>query len=105
MIGRALAVAVSGLKANALRANVAAANIVNLNTPGFEGRRTRAVGVTTNGAPARDTGVRAEIIGDGPVGLATEFTRLIEAEIAYRASAGVIRTAEEIARETIDLVA
>ena len=47
----------------------------------------------------------AQIIADGEVDLAQEFTRLIEAEAAYRANAGVIRAAEDIERESVDVIA
>ena len=51
----------------------------------------------------------ARVISGGETGgegdLAREFIRLIEAESAYRANAGVIRTAGDIERESVNLIA
>jgi len=47
----------------------------------------------------------ARIIAAGEVDLAFEFTRLIKAEAAYRANAGVFRTVEDIERESVDVLA
>ncbi len=107
-IAQVLATAVSGLKASALKANVAATNIVNQNTAGYKARSVRTLSQVTS-QPFGGGGVVAQIIADsqagGEVDLALEFTRLIEAEAAYRANAAVIRTAEDIEREAVDLIA
>jgi len=98
-----LAVAISGLQANALRANVAANNIVNQNTPGFRAGEVRTSSIVTAGSALG--GVQAQVFEAGEVEVAMEFSRLILAETAYRAAAATVRVAEEMARETIDIVA
>ncbi|MCH7936194.1 MAG: hypothetical protein IH994_03760 [Proteobacteria bacterium] len=104
-IGRALAIAVSGINANGLRANVAATNIVNQNTPGFKAGEIRAVSRQPASSAAGGSGVTAQIIESGRVDLALEFNRLIEAEAAYRAGVGVIQGSEEIERDLVDVIA
>ena len=102
----ALTTAISGLRAASKRADAAAGNIANLDTPGY---RTADVRTTTlRAASGLDggAGVQAQIIaGDEGVDLAREAVRLIEAELAYGANAAVFRTAEELSREAIDLTA
>lgn len=97
-----LAIAISGLQANALRANVAANNIVNQNTAGFEAGQVRTSSVVTAGA---SSGVQAEVFAAGAVDVATEFSRLILAETAYKAAAATIRVAEDLAQKTVDIIA
>ena len=104
VIGQALATAVSGLKVSALKANVAATNIVNQNTAGYKTKYVRTLSQVTSQAFGGG-GVVARVIADGEVDLAQEFIRLIEAEAAYRANAGVIRTAEDMEREIVDVIA
>ena len=62
MIGSILATAVSGINANALRANVAANNIVNQNSPAFQAGRVNTVSVVTEGEPARGGSVRTQVV-------------------------------------------
>lgn len=98
-----LAIAISGLLANALRAGVAANNIVNQNTPGFKAGEVRTSPIVTAGSALG--GVQAQVFEAGDVEVAMEFSRLILAETAYRAAAATVRVAEEMARETVDIVA
>lgn len=105
VIGRALAIAVSGINANALRANVAATNIVNVNTPGYKAGEVRTISQQTTSSAAGGSGVTAQVIESGQVDLALELTRLIEAEAAYRAGVRVIQTSEEIERYLVDIIA
>ena len=105
VIGRALAIAVSGINANALRANVAATNIVNVNTPGYKAGEVRTISQQTTSSAAGGSGVTAQVIESRQVDLALELTRLIEAEAAYRAGVRVIQTSEEIERYLIDIIA
>ncbi len=98
-----LAIAVSGLQANALRAAVAANNIVNQNTAGFAAGQVRTASVVTVGSNLG--GVQAQVFEGGDVEVATEFTRLILAETAYKAAAATIRVAEDLAQKTVDIVA
>jgi flagellar hook protein FlgE len=101
-----LATAISGLQANSLRAGVAANNIVNQNTPGFKAGEVRTSSIVTAGSALG--GVQTQVyetgFGTGDVDVAMEFSRLILAENAYRASAATVRIAEEMARETVDIV-
>jgi flagellar hook protein FlgE len=98
-----LAIAISGLQANGLRASVAANNIVSQNTAGFKAGQVRTSAVVTAGSSLG--GVQAQVFEAGDVELATEFSRLILAETAYRAAAATIRVAEEMARNTVNIVA
>jgi flagellar hook protein FlgE len=98
-----LTIAISGLQANALRAGIAANNIVNQNTPGFKAGEVRTSAITTAGSTLG--GVQAQVFETGDVDVATEFSRLILAETAYRAAAATVRVAEEMARETVNIVA
>jgi len=103
-IAQVLASAITGLSVNALKANVVAANIVNQNTDGYKAKSVRTLSQVT-ARPSNGGGAVARIIAEGEVDLALEFTRLIEVEAAYRANAGVIRVAEEIERESVNVIA
>ena len=104
--------AVSGLEAASRRADVAADNIVNANTPGFRPARVAAQAVVAgSGAGPLDggSGVRAQVAAGSadsdPGGtVATGFVELIRAETAFRAAAALVRTADQIAGETVDIV-
>lgn len=102
-----LAIAISGLQANALRASVAANNIVNQNTPDFKVGEVRTSSIVTAGSALG--GVQAQVFetgfGTDDVDVAMEFSRLILAENAYRVAAATVRVAEEMARETVDIIA
>ena len=105
IIGRALTTSISGLNANALRVNVAAKNIVNQNTPEFKAERVRTVSINTTQGAVGGSGVVAQVIkSENEVDLAFEFTRLIEAQAAYRAGVKAVQTAEEMERETINIL-
>ena len=103
-IGKTLAVAVSGVKANALQANVAANDIVNASTPDFKARKARTTSLTPSPLEPGG-GVSAQLIGGGDVDVATAFTRPIEADIAYRANIKNTETIEGIETEVIDILA
>ena len=105
-IERVLTAAVSGLRANAKKAGVAAANIVNQSTAGYKAVEVRTVSRTTGTfAGSNGNGVVAELAAGNQVDVALEFTRLIEAEAAYKASASVIRISEDLHRKVIDIIA
>lgn len=104
MIDSLLNTAISGLKTASKRAEVAANNIVNVTTDGFTADRVQQSSITTNSNPAGGSGVQAQIISSGePTDLATEIVKLIEAEVAYKASIETLRTAEDIADEVLDI--
>ena len=100
-----LSTVVSGLRDNALRAQTAANNIVNQNTPGFERQDARSVSLV-NAAPNDDgAGVQTQILAqDTPVDVARELTTLIAAEAAYKANAQVLRETEDLADTLVDIV-
>ena len=116
-IGSILSTAVSGLTASSSRAAVAAHNIVNTMTPGFHRSEvvTSSV-VTTQGSKTSYTsgGVRALVrpapgvatldAGISETFLARDFADLILAETAYKASVKMLKTADEMGRQTLDLV-
>ena len=105
IVGRTLATAISGLNATALRVSVSASNIVNQNTPGFKAKEVHTVTINTGPFSGGGSGVVAQIVGAGEgVDLALEFTRLIEAEVAYKAGIKIIQTAEEMEREAVNIV-
>ncbi|MSO93895.1 MAG: hypothetical protein EXQ86_10910 [Rhodospirillales bacterium] len=103
-ITRVLSGAVSGLLAGASRATAAANNIVNANTPGYTpiGAETTSL-VAGTGLRATGSGVNVVFVQEVGLDLGSEFGRLIEAEVAYRASAQVVKTADEMARRLVDV--
>lgn len=103
-ISSALSSAVSGLAANAASVQAVAGNIANANTPGYRAVRVRTSSVVTGGGYSPG-GVQVTSVRQGEVDLAREFTRLIQAEISYTANAQVVRTADDLARKLIDVVA
>ena len=104
MIDSVLNTAISGLRVASQRAEVAANNIVNVSTDGFTADSVQQSSIVTNSTPAGGSGVQAQIInGNQPTDLASEIVALIEAEIAYKASAETLRTAEELANELVDI--
>jgi flagellar hook protein FlgE len=104
MIDSLLNTAISGLKTASKRAEVAANNIVNLSTDGFDADRVQQSSIVTDSTPAGGSGVQAQIIaGNQPTDLASEIVNLIEAEVAYKASAATLRTAEDLADELVDI--
>lgn len=106
MIDSLLNTAISGLKTASKRAEVAANNIVNINTDGFTADRVQQSSIVTNSNPSGGSGVQAQIInGNQPTDLANEIVKLIEAEVAYKASIETLRTAEDLADELIDIKA
>ena len=104
MIDSLLNTAISGLKTASKRAEVAANNIVNVSTDGFNADRVQQSSIVTDSSPGGGSGVQAQIIaGNQPTDLASEIVNLIEAEVAYKASAATLRTAEDLADELVDI--
>lgn len=91
-------IAVSGLNANATRAEVAANNVVNQNTPGFRPTRVETTSLVADRDLDGGAGVQVQLLdgGDEGVNLVTEFTQLIASKVAYKASAALIRTGTEL---------
>ncbi len=100
-----LSTATSGLRAASLRANNAASNIVNINTPGYTATTVSQGTVRTGGNIAGGSGINAQIIATelGP-DLGEEIIQLIEAETVYRANARVLETASDLSRDTLDII-
>jgi len=100
-----LSTAVSGLGVSARRVQTAANNIVNANTPEFRASSVEATSIVSSSGLAGGAGVQAQIlVGDQPTNLVREFTRLIEAETAYKANAKVIHTAEDLNNKTLNIL-
>lgn len=110
----ALSAATSGLAVNASKVAATADNIANVQTEGY-----RRVEVHGKSIPPRYGGgvtgvveqarasnlVEASEIAQGPsVDIAAEFTTLIQAKSVYSANLKTIETAEEMLRESIDLI-
>ncbi len=93
-----LSVAVSGLNASAAQAQVSANNVVNANTPGFRPARAEATTLVAGRGIDGGAGVQVQVFAgeDEGVDLVAEFTRLIASDAAYKASARLIETAQEI---------
>ncbi len=107
-ISSALSSAVSGLAANAAAVQAVAENVANANTPGYRAVEVRTSSVIAGGGGAAGSsagGVRVTGVRQGEVNLARQFTRLIQAEISYAANAQMVRTADDLARKVIDVVA
>lgn len=102
-IGQILSVAISGLRANAQKVNTAANNIVNQGSADYSATRVETVSQTTSANTGG--GVVTRVIAEEAVDLTLEFTRIMEAEAAYGANAEVIRTVEEMERETVNILA
>ena len=103
-ITRVLSGAVSGLFAGAARATAAANNIVNLNTPGYAPIRAETTSLVAGpGLGATGSGVNVAFVQEFGLNLANEFGKIIEADIAYRASAQVVRAADEMAKRLVDI--
>ena len=104
-----LSTAVSGLLAQSFRAAEIANNIVNVGTSGFKSAEVLTISVQ---AGDRGSGVlarRRESNGregdGGDTDLARQFANLIATEIAYKANAGIVRTAEATLGRLLDTVA
>jgi len=103
-INSVLTTATSGLRAASLRAESAAGNIANLNTKDYQATRVSQSTLVSTDPVDPATAVFAQLQGsDSAPDLASEIIRLIEAETTYRANIEVIKTAEDIAEQTVNL--
>lgn len=103
MTSIALTTAVSGLNASALQAQTAAYNIVNTNTAGFSPQKVES---TSHVAGGRGVGVSTNVMEvQGPNDLAANMISLNQASVTYSANATVIRTLDDIAGQTVNLLA
>ena len=104
-----LTTANSGLQANASRVGAIADNVVNVNTTGFKPKDVRTSTLATEQTSRTNFtpgGVQAVVIQEeGAVDLVSQFTRLIQSEAAFSASAELLRAADELQRELVDIKA
>lgn len=102
-----LTTANSALLANASRVAATADNVANVSTTGFKPRDVRTTTLATEQTSRTNFtpgGVQAVVIEeDGPVELVSQLTRLIQSEAAFSASAELLRTGDELAREIVDI--
>lgn len=104
------AIAQSGLSAAQTQLNVAATNIANLNTPGYQSSRADLIDLSTGGVAvggiSKDT-TPGPIQPDGSVGsnvdLATQAINLTRASILYSANAAVVRVGEKVTGALLDI--
>ena len=103
-VSSVLSVAVSGLNASAERFSVAANNIVNANSDGYQALHATTVSQTAGSGPgASPGGVRNVITQGGTVDLAHKIVDSIFARISYSANAQVIRTADQTLGQLLDI--
>jgi len=104
-----LSTANSGLLANASRVAAVADNVANVSTSDFKPKDVKTTTLATEQTSQTNFtpgGVRAMVLEEsGPVDLVTQFTRLIQSKAAFSASAEVLRTGDELARELVDIKA
>ena len=107
------AMAVSGLQAAAVRASVAADNLVNAGAAAFASdvqrgsgefapKRVEQISLANGGVAAK---VRPAPKGLAAADMATEMVNLSIADASYRAAAAVIETASEMDRELMRILA
>lgn len=99
-INSVLTTAVTGLHKNAARVRDAADTIVNLTSKPSVAKPTSSFASLSG-----DNAVDAQLIGASEPDLAREFVNLIQARAAYSANVEVIRTAEDLAQISNDILA
>ena len=97
----ALSAAQAGLSRSSASIAVAAHNVANLNTDGFRAQRLGGAG---NLEPRRDTPPAADIPGSD-VDLTEEIVDMKLNEKAFRANVAVLRTANRMSGELLDILA
>ena len=97
----ALSSAVSGLHKSAARSEAAAYKIANLSS----GSSTQSNNLSLQSVLSGNNAVDTQVLGVESGSLVREFANLIEAEMAYKSSAKVLKTAESMAKRTHDLIA
>lgn len=114
MIAGLLGAAISGVNLNSQRVSVAANNIANVSTPGYQPETVTATSVVSAGAsPGGVQSVTRSALVDlqgvlatqpSNTDIATEFTNLILAEHAYSASLKSISVAEDMSARLLDVI-
>ena len=109
-LSAALNIAASGLAAAATQVDIAAGNIANLNTPGYQSRQPDLVELSSGGVAVAgtttDTTTPAPTGPDGSsnVDVAHEMLQLTRAKLLYSANAAVVRTADQMLGTLLDTV-
>jgi flagellar hook-associated protein FlgK len=97
-------IGIAGMRAAEMRATVRAQNIVNWHSEGYH--PLVPVQTTQGAAPVVRVSRPAELTGDFPyVDLAAEIVDLQLAKHAYKASAKVVKTADEMSKTLLDTFA
>jgi flagellar hook-associated protein FlgK len=108
VISDALNSAVTGLTVNAQRVAVAAENITNVSTRGYQPKQVETQSLSTGGAQVVSRPLDTPNIDPSAFSgtdLGQEFSNLILAESAYSASLKVIETTQDLSRNLLDELA
>ena len=110
MVETSMRIGLAGLQAAQKQATIRSSNIVNAFTPGYRAQEPQQV--NTAGGPqvtvSTSTRPTTQLLSDGTqaefsnVNLAEEFVGLKQAELAYKASAAVLRSAMERSDELLN---
>ena len=102
----ALNTAASGLTAAATEVSVAAGNIANLNTPGYQSRQPDLVSLSSGGVAVSgiSTDTTPAPSNSSNVDLAHESLQLTRAKLLYSANAAVVRTTDQMLGTLLDTV-
>ena len=109
-LSAALNIAASGLDAAATQVDVAASNIANLNTPGYQPQRADLVTLSGGGvgvagiSSGTNGGANTSADGGSNVDLANEMMQLTRAKLLYSANAVVLRAANQMLGTLLDVV-
>ena len=109
-----LSAAVSGLAYASSRVAASADNVANANTDGYQAKDVRSSTIVTrqqSGTGYASGGVSGvvrtkpdpTISGGSNVDIASEFVKIIEASIAYKANAKVIAAGDDLAKELVNI--
>lgn len=104
-LSQLLSIPVSGLQASQTRAQAAANNIANVQTPDYKTTEVTATSLVSNPNSAGGAGVQAVLSQGGNVDLATELVNLKQAEIAYKANAKVLASLDKTIKQVFDELA
>jgi len=109
-LSAAMNIAASGLDAAAMQVDVAASNIANLNTPGYQPQRADLVDLSGGGVAVSgistdsNSDANANTGSSSNVDLTNEMMQLTRAKLLYSANAAVLRTADQMLGTLLDVV-
>jgi flagellar basal-body rod protein FlgC len=106
-ISSILSSAVSGLVASSARITASAENIANVNTDGYLAHDTQnnSPSGLVSGKAFVPAAVQVAAIEPSNVSIGKEFIDMMAAKAAYKANAAVIRTAEDMLEDSLDIKA